>query len=151
MELLQIFLLSFVRINSTYSVRFRAKADVSDLLRDTIKFAALKSVWRFSGGRGMHCSCLNFVIHPPACFFPALFCWGSSERWITTLTDAHQAEVNAAAGDVMIPARFPSTPAAVCLIQQRPRSRRVRGWEMTSGRGWKRPEGLILPSNLLFR
>lgn len=33
-----------------------------------------------------------------------------------TLTDAHQAEVNAAAGDVMIPARF---PAAVCLIRAR--------------------------------
>lgn len=44
MELLQIFLLSFVRINSTYSVRFRARADVSDLPRDTIKFTALKSL-----------------------------------------------------------------------------------------------------------
>lgn len=48
MEFLQIFLLSFVRINSTYSVKFRAKVfalqRMSDLPRDTIKFTALKSL-----------------------------------------------------------------------------------------------------------
>lgn len=35
-------------------------------------------------------------------------------------TDAHQAEVNAAVGDVTVPGRTPAAPAAVCLIQQRP-------------------------------
>lgn len=35
-------------------------------------------------------------------------------------TDAHQAEVNAAAGDVTVPARTPAAPAAARLIQQRP-------------------------------
>ncbi|KTG37678.1 hypothetical protein cypCar_00029180, partial [Cyprinus carpio] len=49
------------------------------------------------------------------------------QRPIAALSDAHQAEVNAAAGDVMIPGRIPAAPAAVCLIQRRPCSRRTDG------------------------
>ncbi len=156
MEFLQIFLFSFVRINSTYSVKFRAKvfcapADVW-LTAGHYQIHSFEiSVWRCSGDRGTYCSHLDPLIRLLACFFPLLFCCVSSERLIMALTDAHQAEVNAAAEEVMIPGRIPAAPAAVCLIQRRLRSRRVRGWEMTSGRGRKRPEELVLPWNFLSR
>ncbi len=140
MEFLQIFLFSFVRINSTYSVKFRAKvfcapADVW-LTAGHYQIHSFEiSVWRCSGDCGTYCSHLNPLIRPLACFFPLLFCCGSSERLIMALTDAHQAEVNAAAEEVMIPGRIPAAPAAVCLIQRRLCSRRVGGgrWHRDGG------------------